>query len=144
MARRGSAISMMAAAMLWLSGCGVFRGALTTDLEPGPSYPAEAERLGTLDIQVARQGREVTLTNATARSFGPSRLWLNRWFSRKIDSLAIGETLQLPLAEFRDEHGEAMPGGGFFATVAPEPISLAELQTDQGLAGLIVVRRQQP
>jgi len=125
-------------------GCAVVRGALAPDFEPGPAFPAGAQRLETLDIQARRQGKTLVLTNTSARNFGPSRLWLNRWYSRRIESLKIGRTLRLPLVEFRDEHGAAMPGGGFFATVAPEPVVLAELQTEQGLAGLIVVQWATP
>lgn len=92
-------------------------------------YPEYPNRVETLDIQVFRETKHVTLTNTTATAFGPSTLWLNAWYSRPIDGLAVGETLHLPLASFRDEHGYAFRGGGFFAVEAPERLALTELES---------------
>ncbi|MEQ8844059.1 MAG: hypothetical protein RIB58_04320 [Phycisphaerales bacterium] len=104
------------------------------------AYPESLDRVTTLDVQVIRRPQSIELTNATARAFGPSTLWLNAAFSRPIDGLAVGETLTIPLGEFRNEFSERFRAGGFFATVDPTKLVLAELETDDGaLYGLIVV-----
>lgn len=127
-----------------LAQTGCFRTAAFSDQAP---YPARFELLEPSNIQIYRQGRSITLTNTTARNFGPSTLWLNRWFSRDIEGFAIGETLTLSLADFTDEYGDAFKGGGFFATTAPERIVLAELETEYGddrvLLPLIVVGQRE-
>lgn len=108
------------------------------------AYPPALKQSETLDIQVFRREKRIELTNTTARAFGPSTLWLNAWFSRPIKGLAVGETLDLPLSEFRDENSEAFRGGGFFAAEAPEKLVLAQLETTGAegkpvLFGLVVV-----
>ncbi|MEC9373119.1 MAG: hypothetical protein VYC34_04715 [Planctomycetota bacterium] len=124
-----------AAALCAAAGCGS-----KTRVE-APRYNDSAERLATLDIQVRMEddSQIVAMTNTTAQEFGRSRLWLNGWFSREIEGLEVGESLRLPVRSFRNEFGEPMRAGGFFSTKAPDPLVLAELQTDAGLHRLIVV-----
>lgn len=105
-----------------------------------PDFPREKTSAGTLDIQIAREETEVVLTNTTARSFGACRLWLNEWFVRPLPSFAIGQTLRIPVREFRDRNGDSFRGGGFFATKAPERLASAHLETEDRTAALIVVR----
>ena len=107
-------------------------------------FPRALPRKETLDIQVFRQSQEIEFTNTTARSFGPSTLWLNGRFSRPIDGLAVGETLKFRLRDFRDQYGDPFREGGFFATEKPEKLVLAQLETPDGggnpiMLGLIVV-----
>lgn len=106
-------------------------------------YPGDISQRETLNIQVFRSTFHVEFTNTTARVFGPSTLWLNARFSRPIDGLAVGQTLRLPLRDFRDEYSEAFRAGGFFATEIPERLVLAQLETKKAdstdLLGLIVV-----
>jgi hypothetical protein len=104
----------------------------------GPSYP-EIQQGQTLDIQVVRDVTVVRLTNTTPKSFGPSRLWVNRWYSKPIEKLDVGQTLELSLWDFRDEHGEPFHAGGFFATKRPEPLVQAQLETEGQMLGLVVV-----
>lgn len=105
----------------------------------GTPYPTGFERLEPSNIQLYRQGRSITLTNTTARSFGPSTIWLNQWFARDIEGLAVGQTLTLSLADFSDEYGDTFKGGGFFATTAPDRIVLAELETrDENNAAALI------
>lgn len=131
-----------AATLLLLTGC-----------RSGPDivsyarpYPEPPIRGRMLDIQVFRAEQVIELTNTTAHAFGPSTLWLNAQFSRPIDGLAVGQTLKLSLAEFRNEYSERFRGGGFFATEKPERLVLAELETtinnQQKLLGLAVVGNQ--
>ena len=109
-------------------------------------YPATIEPAGQLDVQVARDGPVITLTNTTARSFGPSTLWINRRYSRPVPGFGVGQTLTLPLEQFRDEYGDPFRGGGFFATEQPDRIVMAELETVSDaqtvIYGLVVVGGQ--
>lgn len=107
----------------------------------GPAFPAQMAQTSTLDIQVVRDETTIRLTNTTARQFGKSRLWLNRWFSRDIEKLDVGQTLTLDLGDFEDQYGERFRSGGFFATREPTPLSQAQLETADSLIGLVVVTR---
>lgn len=93
------------------------------------SYPSQLSRLSPSTIQLFRADTRVTLTNTTAKNFGPSTIWLNQWYAHDIDGLGIGQTITLNLNSFKDEYGDAFRGGGFFATQAPDKIVLAELET---------------
>ncbi len=128
---------LLAAAVL--GGCAGTR-IDTTHARP---YPAEVAQGETLDIQVFRRKGQVEFTNTTARSFGPATLWLNRWFSRPIEPLAVGESRSYRLDEFRDEFGEGFRPGGFWATRSPDRLFLAQLEVEREngptLYGLIVV-----
>ena len=103
-------------------------------------YPAALDKGPTLDIQVVRGETTLTLTNATSRVFGPCTLWVNAYFSRPLDGLAVGQTVRIGLTELRNEHGESFRSGGFFATERPENMVLAQLEHDGTLYGLVVVR----
>jgi len=134
---------LLLAAHACASGC--LRSANFTQRAP---YPERLAVLPPSNIQLYREGRSITLSNTTARPFGESTIWLNKWFSRDIEGLAIGESVTLSLAEFTDEYGDAFKGGGFFATTAPERIVHAELETldDAGqrvLLPLIVVGQRE-
>lgn len=93
----------------------------------------------TLDIQVVRTATDVTLTNTTARAYGRSRLWINRWYSREIEGLGVGETVTLDLNTFRDQYGESFRAGGFWASRKPESADLVQLETADGMLGLVAV-----
>ena len=95
----------------------------------GPAYPQAATPGETLNIQVFREGTRLHFTNTTARAFGPSTLWLNRWYSRDIAALAPGESFQFPLRDFKDPYGEPFRAGGFFAIERADTLAVAELHT---------------
>ncbi len=105
------------------------------------SYPTSASRGPLMDIHVFREddGGTIALTNTTAREVGPSRLWLNGWFSREIPGLAVGETIRLEVSSFIDEHGKAMRGGGFFATRAGEKAVLAEIEAEGVIYPIVAI-----
>ena len=105
----------------------------------GTKYPTTAKHLASIDIQVFRRETEVEFTNTTARAFGPSTLWLNARFSHAIDGLAVGQSMRIPLKQFKDEFGDSFRGGGFFATERPDRLGLAEIQTGNEIVGLVVV-----
>jgi hypothetical protein len=123
------------AAVLVLGGC----AGPTATLDGGAEYPSGMARGPTLDLQVFRRETTLEMTNSTARPIGACTMWLNGRFSRAIEGLAVGQTLELPLSGFRDQFGEAFRGGGFFATEKPDRVVLAELQLPDRLVGLVVV-----
>lgn len=107
-------------------------------------YPRHLAQSEVVDIQMIRNPETVlTMTNTTARTFGPSTVWINGRYSRPILGLAPGETLRLNLYEFRDEFGEKFRAGGFFATKLPDKVVHAQLETivdgETELVGLVVV-----
>jgi len=116
-------------------------GCASAEIRGGRSYPAEIERLAPLDIQIFRDSgpRELRLTNTSAKAIGPSRLWLNAWYSARLEPIAVGETVSVHISRFRDEHGERIRGGGFFAARAAETIVLAEIETDEGMRPIVYV-----
>ncbi len=110
------------------------------EMDAAQRYPGEKPVGQTVDVQVLRGEGEITMTNASARGFGPVRMWLNQWYALPIDGLAVGETKTIRLDRFVDEHGERFRVGGFFATKAPERLVLAQFETEEEMVGLIVVR----
>jgi hypothetical protein len=112
-------------ALAILAGC----ASGPTAVEYARPYPKDTPREQPLDIQVFRSTRAIELTNTTAHAFGPSTLWLNTRYSRPIEGLAVGQTLRMPLSEFRDRFSDAFRGGGFFAAYKPERLVVAELET---------------
>lgn len=110
----------------------------------GTKYPSAAKHGPSIDIQVFRRETEIEFTNTTARAFGPSTLWLNARFSHPIGGLAVGQSMKIPLRQFKDEYGDAFRGGGFFATERPERLGLAEIQTGNDVLGLVVVGGDEP
>lgn len=123
-----------AAALALLGGC---HGDAT--IAQGEIYPRTLARGQTLNIQVFRRETHIEFTNTTARNFGPGRLWLNGWYSCDLPSLAIGETVNLPLRDFKDRFGGSFRSGGFFATEPAERLALAEIQVGGEMLGMIVV-----
>jgi hypothetical protein len=127
------------AALGVLCGCAAERPIV--ELEP---YPESVPQGATLDIQVVRHPTHVELTNTTARTLGPSTIWVNRWHSTRIEGLVPGQNLKIPLKEFVDRYGESFRGGGFWATERPDRLGVVEIQTtgpdgEQSMLGLVVV-----
>ena len=133
-------IGVLACVML-----GACQSAPTTSPYARP-YPALIARdPKTLDIQVSRDGKNLDFTNTTAREFGPSTVWVNRWFSRPIDGIKVGESVSLPLGEFKDLYSDSFKAGGFFAKENPDVVVMCELETNPESAeakmyGLVVVK----
>jgi hypothetical protein len=110
-------------------------------------YPRGVAQGPTLDIQVVRHATTLEMTNTTARTLGPSTIWLNRWHSRPIGGLAPGENLSIPLKEFVDRYGEPFRGGGFWAIQRPDRLGVVEIQTAgpdgaDTMLGLVVVNER--
>lgn len=128
----------LAAAMVIGAGLGACRS--TPQVNYARVYPAALEKGPSLDIQVVRGETTLTLTNTTSRVFGPCTLWINAYYSKPLDGLAVGQTVKMGLSELRNEHSESFRGGGFFATHKPERMVLAQLEHDGTMYGLVVVR----
>lgn len=97
---------------------------------PKPSgrvFPATTPQSSLADVHVFRDGTNIRLTNSTAHAFGPCVLWINRAYSRELPGLAVGETLELDLREFIDEHGARFRAGGFFSTEPPKRVVLVQI-----------------
>jgi len=103
-------------------------------------YP-ERRQGQTLDIQIVRDETIIRMTNTTVKPFVNARMWVNRWYSKPIEKFDVGQTLELSLWDFRDEHGEAFEAGGFFATRKPDRLVLAQLEVGEELFGMVVVGR---
>ncbi len=117
-----------------IAGCSSAPG----EIADGPQYPAVAQSR-VLDVQVFRDETLLTLTNSSARSFGPCRVWVNRWFSRDLDGLAAAETITLDLSDFKDRYGTPFRAGGFFATERPDRVVLVQIEESGEMVGLAVV-----
>ena len=137
--RWGRALSGLVAALALGAAAGPLACSGSGTIEEGPAYPSTLVQSTTLDIQVIRETTEIRITNTTGRSFGKSRLWINASYSLEIAGLKIGETITLPLSEFKDRYGANFRAGGFFAAEAPARLVLAQLQTDDQMFGLVVV-----
>lgn len=129
-----------------LPGCNV----LPTGLADRPvgaydrPYPHEIDQREVIDVQVIRGPEtQITMTNTTARTFGPSTVWINGRFGRPIEGFRPGQTLRLDLYDFRDEYGGEFRGGGFFATKIPDRVMQVQIETlvddESTLIGLVVV-----
>jgi hypothetical protein len=133
-AARVLAAALAAAALTALPAC---RGGGAA-IDYARPMPAGLDQAEVLDVQLFRDVTRVELTNTTARSFENATIWLNERWSRPIERLGIGESLELSLWEFVDEYGEPFRAGGFFATRDPDAVVLAQLEADGSLFGLVI------
>ncbi|MBK7406350.1 MAG: hypothetical protein IPJ41_17550 [Phycisphaerales bacterium] len=151
-ARRSRAATLWIGARLLLCALTALPGcsAIPTGLASDPvgaydrPYPRELVQTEVLDIQVIRNPETVlTMTNTTARTFGPSTVWINSRYSLPIEGFRPGQTVRMDLYDFRDEFGEKFRAGGFFATKQPDKVTHAQLETlvdgESRMLGLVVV-----
>ncbi len=127
------ALSLLAA-LLTLGGCS------EPVIENGALYPDDRKQTRVVDVQVLRDETEITMTNTAASDLPPGRLWINAWYSLEFPGLAIGQTTTLSLAEFKDRFGGAFQAGGFFATERPDNLVQVQLEANDALIGLVVIR----
>jgi hypothetical protein len=120
-----------------LAGCRTW-----SEVDYAKEFPANAKILETINIQVVREGTFIALTNTTANAIPPSTLWLNKWFSRPVDRIEVGQTVRFNLRDFRDLYSEPFRAGGFWATDQGDPLVSAHIDWGTGLVGLIVVNRR--
>ncbi|MGE3108714.1 MAG: hypothetical protein AB7G11_05985 [Phycisphaerales bacterium] len=133
LARRG-VIAAIAAACLALGACSSGSG----DIPAGPEFPAIPQS-GSIDVQVFRDDTIIRMTNTTARTLPPGRIWANRWYARDFPGLDVGESLTLDLSEFKDRYDDSFRAGGFFATDRPSRLVQVQLEINGQLIGLVVV-----
>jgi hypothetical protein len=118
----------------------------TPSVDYARPYPKELAPGPVLDVQVFRRDATLEFTNTTGASLGPGTLWLNRRFSRPVkEPIAVGQSVAIPLTEFRDEFGDAFRPGGFWATENPDSVALCQLEiTPAGqqpqMIGLVTVQ----
>lgn len=137
--QRGIVAISAVAVLAMLPACGVFGGNHT--IIEGRPYPGDKVQAAVLDIQVVRDGVEVTLTNTSGVAFGPGTLWLNQEFAYEIDGFAIGETRTLDLRDFTNRFGESFRAGGFFASRSPKRVVHVQMEAQGSptLLGFLVV-----
>lgn len=139
MAGRTAATVLVGLVLGGAAGCST--GPQAEALDSGRSYPAQKAQSEVLNIQLIRDQAEITLTNTTARAMGPTVIWLNQEFWYEIAELEVGDSVRLPLNEFRNNYGKRFRAGGFFATERPKNVVLAQLETENSnsLLGVVVV-----
>lgn len=120
-------------------GAGFGAGCAAGPVDYARAYPENKEPAQTINVQVFRREDHISFTNTSPYDFGPSTLWVNAAYSRPIDALHIGQTVDLSLHDFRNEHSQPFRAGGFFATELPSKLVLAEIESGDRLYGLIVV-----
>jgi hypothetical protein len=112
------------------------------EVEYAREYPSGTPIGPTLNVQVVRDGTQITITNTGASPIPATTLWLNQWYSRPIDEVGVGETARFNLREFRDVFSEPFRAGGFWATDAGVPLVAAHLELNGRLVPLVVVTRR--
>jgi len=102
------------------------------------AYPFHLKQERIAAIQVFNDGDAMLVVNATTESWDGVDLWLNQRYLCRVERLASGETLRIPLERFWDVLGEGPFPGGLFRYYPPTPIRLVQLQTapDAPLVGL--------
>ncbi len=128
---------MICSPALLASGCQTWG-----EVEYAREFPTNAVIGKTLAIQLIRDGTEIIITNTTANDIPATTLWLNKWFSKPIDEIKVGETVRFGLREFRDEFSEPFPAGGFWSTGPGDPLVSAHIETGTEFEALIVVTRR--
>lgn len=128
------AISLVIACALAPYGCA------EKAIENGPLYPDNLKQARVLDVQVLRDGTEISMTNTAGEALPAGRLWINAWYSRDFPGLAVGESATYSLHDFKDRYGDAFRAGGFFATQRPDRMVQAQIESGDQLIGLIAIR----
>jgi hypothetical protein len=113
-----------------------------SDVPYAREFPENAVIGQTLAIQIVRDGTEIIITNTTANAIPATTLWLNKWYSRPIDEIRVGETVRFGLREFRDEFSEPFPAGGFWSTGPGVPLVSAHIESPNQFEALVVVTRR--
>lgn len=125
--------------LLALAGAAAGCATEETGFVVGEVYPAAKKQTKSLNIQVFRDDTVIRFTNTTANSLPACTMWINAWFSNEFKGLAVGESVEMSLFDFKDQYGDTFRAGGFFATQKPTRLVLAQLEYENELVGLIVV-----
>lgn len=108
-------------------GCALW-GSSPTKVDYARPFPKGLGQGAVADVQVFRRTSTLEFTNTTAKQFAKGTMWLNGRFSRPIDGIAVGQSISIPLNEFRDEYGEPFRAGGFFASEKPDTLVLCQVE----------------
>ncbi len=105
------------------------------------AYPFDLHQPGSVDIQVFRKGPTLEIVNSTPVAYRDVDIWINQRFTRHLDVLPAGATVQLSLWEFWDLRGDRFSAGGFWRTEEETPVRMVELQLNEGepLVGLVAI-----
>ncbi|MBS0190061.1 MAG: hypothetical protein U0573_00900 [Phycisphaerales bacterium] len=141
----GAAGALLFSAVLLgtLGGCG---GVPKVDY--ARPYPVELPPGPTVNVQVFRQSFTLEFTNTTPEPLGPGTIWLNRRFSKPIPkAIAVGQSVSIPLEDFRDEFGAPFKPGGFWAKEAPDTLVLCQFEVpregkEAEIIGLVTVQSE--
>jgi len=108
------------------------------------AYPSELHGTASIDVQVFRDGSDLTLYNATPHTFRDFDLWVNQRYVHRVDELAAGGQATVNLWNFYDVFGEVINAGGIWRVDEPTPVRHVELQPAPGepLTGLITIRAE--
>lgn len=131
------AIAALAAAAL-SAGCETMRYEPTKATR---AYPANLPQERVAEVQVFNDGDAMLIVNATVESWSNVDIWLNQRYLKRVDALAAGQTLRIPLGEFWDVRGEGPFPGGLLRYYPPTPIRLVQIQTapDAPLIGFLSI-----
>lgn len=127
-----------------LAGALLFGGCEATRYNPTKAtrvYPSHLRQSRVAEVQVFNDGDAMLIVNATVESWSNFDLWLNQRYMKRIDSLAAGQTLRIPLGEFWDVRGEGPFPGGLLRYYPPTPIRLVQVQAgpDAPLVGFVSI-----
>jgi hypothetical protein len=115
-----------------LTALSLLAGCETMRYEPEKAtraYPGHLQQERVAEVQVFNDGDAMLIVNATVESWSNIDVWLNQRYLKKVDALAAGQTLRIPLGEFWDVRGEGPFPGGLLRYFPPTPIRLVQIQT---------------
>jgi hypothetical protein len=126
------------------AGVGSMAGCEARRYDPAKAtraYPFGTRQERVADVQVFNDGDAMLIVNPTVESWVEFDLWLNQRYMKRIDALAAGQTLRIPLGEFWDVRGEGPFPGGLLRYYPPTPIRLVQIQTaaDAPLVGFLAI-----
>ncbi len=135
--KRHSVVSACVAAAL-VTGCNapLYDPALATR-----PYPEALEQSHVVQMQAVPQDLDLQIINATATDYLEIDIWVNRRYVQHVPKLLAGETISLPIVQFRDVWGQCPQPGGFWRTRAQTPLVFVQIQRDatSPLLGLVTV-----
>lgn len=85
-----------------------------TSFQPEP-HPRTTDYAGNLNIVVKQHHTRVIITNREPIVYRDFQLWLNQQYAVIVKQLNVGQSMQLPLSAFTNEHGESFPLGSILA-----------------------------
>lgn len=131
----------------WWVGLGALAllGACSSSAAPFElrTFPPGREQQVLPEATVERSGTVMRVSNGSHMTIGPGRMWVNQEFSCPIAGIMPGETVEIDLKAFRNEHGEKFRAGGFWATDPPKRVGLVQVEPEgngERLLGLVVTK----